>query len=113
RLGADEEGVRGLSVGQAGGDQFRDLLLRRRQCVRRRSTAANARELCLGLRFPEGRSESVEGLERSLERLAGGTLLSVPPEDVAEASEGAGALERLLQSVVKHERLLEFLLGRS
>ena len=40
-------------------------------------------------------------------------FFAIAPEDVAEDDECAGALERLLESVVKHESLLELLVGRA
>ena len=51
--------------------------------------------------------------ERAFERVAGGALLPVAAVHVAEDEERSGALERLLEPLVKHESPLELLIGRA
>ena len=71
--------------------------------------AADSRQLRVRLRLPQDRAEPGEDLECALERFAGGALLPIAPEDVAEDEERAGALERLLEPLVELERALELL----
>src|SRR4051812_24013499 len=111
RLRAHEEPVRGLLVGEAGGEQLGDAVLGRRQ-LGHRGAPSDAGQLAARPLAPEPGPERVEDRERGLERFARRALLAIPAPSAPQHEQRARALERLAQPVAECERPLQLGGGR-
>src|SRR5437764_9888164 len=106
-LDAHEERVGDLPVRAASGCEARDPFFDGGQLGGRGRTTADPPELVTRLLRPQRRSQPLEGLERTTQRLPREALLPLPSLYTAEDEECPCELERLRQPLVFCERSLD------
>jgi len=87
--------------------QLRDTLLGRRKGVGGERAPSDPRQLGAGTLGPEPCAHLLEGVERSLQRVAGCPLLPAPPTDRSHHQVRSRQLERLTEALVQLEGALE------